>query len=259
MIRINPYKKFNGIHIPEGITKVPISKLSHGAKICYGRLARYAGKDGLCFPKIKNLADEIGVKRRAVDSYIKELKDFGLIEVKRRGLNKSNRYYFLDHEVLRDALTNALVDAENDMADVPWCTNNKESHIKESPSKESPENINPDGLSISLENTKTALKPKVSIELSEKMKLEEDIKEIINTYRSRVSKSYPPQITIETTGLIKLALEDYSKEQIIEGINRYSQHTWWMKHTAQYGIDWYFSNEDHIHDFQYLEEHIWDP
>ncbi|MEK7089137.1 MAG: helix-turn-helix domain-containing protein [Patescibacteria group bacterium] len=250
MIRINPYKKFNGIHIPEGITKVPISKLSHGAKICYGRLARYAGANGLCLPRIKTLAEEIGVKRRAVDSYIKELKDFGLIETQRRGLNKSNKYYFLDHSVLRDALTNALISADTDVADAPFGTNNKESHIKENQSKDSQLYINPDGLFI-----KSI--PLSKAELGVKDKLEKDIKEIIMVYRYKVSKSYPPQMTATTTGLIKLALKNYTKEQLLEGIDRYSKHTWWMEHTAQHGIDWYFSNEDHLEDFQYLEEEIW--
>lgn len=250
MTRINPYKKFNGIHIPEGITKIPISKLSHGAKICYGRLARYAGANGLCLPRIKTLAEEIGVKRRAVDGYIKELKDFGLIETERRGLNRSNKYFFLDNPALYDALTNALVNADIDMTEMQDGANNKESQIKDSQNEDGQLKTNPCGLSeesIPISDT----------EIRTKKKLEEDIKEIIMAYRSMVSKSYPPQITSETTGLIKAALKNHTKETIIEGINRYSQHGWWMEHTAQYGINWYFSNEDHIEDFQYLEEKIW--
>ncbi|KKS05160.1 MAG: hypothetical protein UU58_C0001G0020 [Candidatus Nomurabacteria bacterium GW2011_GWA2_41_25] len=245
MTRINPYKKFNGIHIPEGITKIPISKLSHGAKICYGRLARYAGANGLCLPRIKTLAEEIGVKRRAVDSYIKELKDFGLIETQRRGLNKSNKYYFLDHSVLYDALTNALVNADIDVADAPFGTNNKESHIKENQSKDSQLYINPDGLYI-----KSVPLPKA--ELGAKDKLEKDIQELIHVYRYKISKSYLPQITAETTGLIKLALEMFTKEQLVEGMDRYSNSAWWMKKTAQYGINWYFGNRSNLNRFRYL-------
>src|SRR3989338_2013548 len=227
MTRINPYKKFNGIHIPEGITKIPISKLSHGAKICYGRLARYAGADGICFPRIKTLAEEIGVKRRAVDSYIKELKDFGLIEAQRRGLNKSNKYYFLDHNVLYDALTNALVNAETNMAVAQDGTNNKESHIQDSHNKEGQLKYNPDGLSIK----------SISIpenDLGARDKLENDIKELIHVYKYKISRSYLPQITAETTGLIRSALEIFTKEQLIDGMDKYSNSPWWMEKTAQY-------------------------
>lgn len=255
MARINPYKKFNGIHIPEGITKVPISQLSHGAKMCYGRLARYAGKNGVCFPGIKTLAREIGVCRRAVDDYLKELKDFGLIESSRRGLGKSNLYYFLDNDVLRDALTCELENADTQVVDT-HNTTDKESHSKESNIKESQIVSNPSGLIRELTPIEVS-------ELGDRNKIDENIKEIIMAYRLKVSKSYPPQITSETTSLIKMALKEFTIEQILEGIDRYSKHTWWMEHTAQHGINWYFKysyslNEFvYLNDFLYLEEKIW--
>ena len=97
--RYNPHRIFTGIFIPEAIVKIPNMKLSYGAKICFGRLFRYAGKDGIAFPKRSTLAKEIGSSERSVDRFISELKKFELIDVERKGLHKSNRYYFIWHEV----------------------------------------------------------------------------------------------------------------------------------------------------------------
>lgn len=247
MTRINPYKKFNGIHIPEGISKVPISQLSHGAKMCYGRLARYAGKNGVCFPGIKTLAKEIGVCRRAVDDYMKELKDFRLIESRRRGLGKSNLYYFLDNDVLRDALTCELENADKQVVDI-HNTTDKESHTNESQNEEGKLEINPNGFSSSEQD-----------QIQEngyptREEMDRDIKEIIMAYRLKVSKSYAPQLTSETTGLIEWALSDYfNKNYILEAINRYSGNGWHMEHTAQYGINWFFKYDYGSKNFENVE------
>jgi len=257
MGRINPYKKFNGIHIPEGLTKIPVSQLSHGAKVCYGRLARYAGENGFCYPKIETLAKEIGVERRAVGNYIEELKKFGLIETKRRGLNKSNYYFFLDNVVLRDALTNSLIDADKDISEVQDGADNKESHLKDSQIKEGKNISNPDGLSsLSNPDKKGKSMPIQPIDLGKKKQLEEDVKELIHNYRKKISQSYDPQITSETTGLIKRALEMFTKEELLEGIDRYSENEWWMAYTAQNGIDWYFGERGHLTRFMYLRP-VW--
>lgn len=92
---INPYKQFHGSMIPNWLLKR--TELSPGAKLCYARLAQFSGKDGECFPKQVTLAEELGVTRSMVIRYLKELRVMALIERKRRGLTKSNRYFFLHH------------------------------------------------------------------------------------------------------------------------------------------------------------------
>jgi hypothetical protein len=110
MKRFNPYKVFNGVFIPEAIIKLPIDKLSHGAKICYGRLLRFAGEDGKCYPKIETLAVEIGVGEESAKLYLRELKDFGLIEAERQGLGLSNVYFFLWHDIFERGVGRILPD-----------------------------------------------------------------------------------------------------------------------------------------------------
>ena len=69
-----------------------------GAKICYARLAQYAGKDGVAFPRCSVLADEIGVGDRQIKRYLNELKALGLIDVVKQGQGRPNLYYFFEHE-----------------------------------------------------------------------------------------------------------------------------------------------------------------
>src|ERR1700722_8448200 len=92
----NPFKRFNGIFIPEQIVR--LSTVSQGAKVCYGRLSRFAGKNRYCFPSVKRLAREIGVGERQTQKYLAELQDHGLIrKIPRPGI--SDRIEFLWHEV----------------------------------------------------------------------------------------------------------------------------------------------------------------
>src|ERR1044072_7787075 len=47
----NPYGMFNGIWVPEQLLRC--SDLSASAKLLYGRLARFAGENGRCFPSVE--------------------------------------------------------------------------------------------------------------------------------------------------------------------------------------------------------------
>jgi hypothetical protein len=97
----NPYKLFRGIFVPEALVKC--TELSPGAKLCYGRLLRYAGKDGRCFPSTKKLAAELGTTRDQARRYLHELRDFRLIRMEPRwteyGDRDTNLVHFLWHEV----------------------------------------------------------------------------------------------------------------------------------------------------------------
>jgi len=90
----NPYKLFTGILIPEALVR--FRGLSSGAKIAYGRLARYAGENGDCFPSIPTLAIEIGVGATQARAYVHELADRGFITIEQRS-GTSCIYTFLWH------------------------------------------------------------------------------------------------------------------------------------------------------------------
>jgi len=110
--RINMYKRYYGIYIPNGV--YIIDGLSSTAKLVYGRLLRYAGKNGYAYPKQETIAKELNMHISTIKTIIKELKDFGLIEVIRGNTlrHESNRYYFLEHPCLDDSFYSDMVGKE---------------------------------------------------------------------------------------------------------------------------------------------------
>jgi len=92
-----PFKWFHGIIIPEGLHRY--SGIGPGEKLCWGRLARYEGKQGSAFPSMKTLGTELGVSARQARNYVAELERqrfIGREEVP----GKSNRFFFIWHPVL---------------------------------------------------------------------------------------------------------------------------------------------------------------
>lgn len=96
----NPTKGLRFSTIPNCLMRR--RELSMGAKLTYGRLNQYAGGKGVAFPGIGTLARELGASKSSVHKYLDELRDQGLIEVKRLGLGRTNRYYLLAHLWLQD-------------------------------------------------------------------------------------------------------------------------------------------------------------
>lgn len=80
-----------------GFTQVPnvvlINKeLSVGAKLAYAMLLKYAWSDDACFPGQAKLAKDMGSGERSVRRYVDELEAASFLEVKQRGLGKTNLY-----------------------------------------------------------------------------------------------------------------------------------------------------------------------
>lgn len=71
------------------------TKLTMQAKCLYAQLLAYAW-GGSVFPGRDRLAKENNVHPNTIDKHMKELKDIGLIEVKRRGLGRTNLYTIKD-------------------------------------------------------------------------------------------------------------------------------------------------------------------
>lgn len=76
--------------IPNGVLRR--EGLSPGAKLAYMGLLSYAWQEGSCFPGQARLATDLGIGQRSVIRYLKELETVGLLEVRRRGLGKTNKY-----------------------------------------------------------------------------------------------------------------------------------------------------------------------
>jgi hypothetical protein len=80
-----------------GFTQVPNfiltnKDLSVGAKLAYAMLLKYAWDNDACFPGQVKLAGDMGAGERSVRTYLKELEHAALLEIKQRGLGKTNLY-----------------------------------------------------------------------------------------------------------------------------------------------------------------------
>jgi DNA-binding transcriptional ArsR family regulator len=80
-----------------GFTQVPnfiLTKqgISVGAKLAYAMLLKYAWDNDACFPGQVKLAEDMGATDRSVRTYLKELEAAELLEIKQRGLGKTNLY-----------------------------------------------------------------------------------------------------------------------------------------------------------------------
>ena len=80
-----------------GFTQVPnfvleSEEISTGAKLAYAMLLKYAWHENRCFPGQDRLAEEMGVSRRSVNTYVQELKEKKFISIERQGQGKTNVY-----------------------------------------------------------------------------------------------------------------------------------------------------------------------
>jgi len=80
-----------------GFTQVPnfiLTKgdISVGAKLTYAMLLKYAWDEAACFPGQMKLAKDMGATDRSIRTYLKELETAALLEIKQRGLGKTNLY-----------------------------------------------------------------------------------------------------------------------------------------------------------------------
>lgn len=105
--RINVFGRFRGAFIPNAILQHP--GLTPSAKLMWGRLAQFAGRDGSCYPSLPRLATELALSKRQVMRVIAELERGGFIEVerpegtaKKSNRHASNSYWFIEHPCLSE-------------------------------------------------------------------------------------------------------------------------------------------------------------
>jgi hypothetical protein len=108
--------------------------------VAYGRLARYAGQDGECFPAVATLAAEIGVGGRQAQKYLAELERTKLIRRRTRFSGRaqtSNAIEFLWHPLFQDGANDRAGEGVNDHSPggvndcSPKESQNEESHLQE--------------------------------------------------------------------------------------------------------------------------------
>jgi len=83
--------------VADGFTQVPNfilknKQLTIGEKMTFAMFLSYAWHNESCFPGQERLAEDIGVTRRSVNTFVKGLEKKGFLTIQRRGLGKTNIY-----------------------------------------------------------------------------------------------------------------------------------------------------------------------
>lgn len=92
-IVLNLHNLFLGVFVPDWILRIPNERVGAQAKLVYGRLLRYAGRDGRCTPQLAAIAEHLGCSVRSVSRALEELRTEGLISTCRH----PNRLSFWFH------------------------------------------------------------------------------------------------------------------------------------------------------------------
>jgi len=98
-IKINsadPIAQHGFTQVPNFILRNP--DLSTNAKTAFALLLSYAWHNNRCYPGQERMAEDMGTHAATVSRAMKELEEFSLIEIERRGQGKTN-YYTLNFVV----------------------------------------------------------------------------------------------------------------------------------------------------------------
>jgi len=109
----NPKSHAPAVYIPCWLIQVPHEKLSHLAKLLYGRLAQWSNTKGFVSRSVPELAAEIGCHARVIERGLKELRDIKLIKTYQATKGGINSFIFLDHELMHQPLQACLDHYEN--------------------------------------------------------------------------------------------------------------------------------------------------
>ena len=99
---IDPYKLFMGALVPNWLMQR--KEVTSTAKLLYGRLIEYWGRNRKAFPSQKTLAQEIGITDRQVRNCLSELEECGLIYIDRSNKGHVNSYFFPAHPWMHSTL-----------------------------------------------------------------------------------------------------------------------------------------------------------
>lgn len=104
----NPKANIPAVYIPCWMIQIPLKLLSHGAKMCYGRLSQWSTTSGKAYRSCPQLAQELGVSVSAVERYLKELKDAQLIGIFHPQAGGVNHFEFYDHPWMYEPINENL-------------------------------------------------------------------------------------------------------------------------------------------------------
>jgi hypothetical protein len=122
----NPWRLFHGLFVQTWLARRPVKEISPGAKLVFGRLCQYAGRDGQAWPSHADLAAELGYSPRQARRLVTELVSLGLIRrigrTRVNGSTKSNGYEFIGHQWMMELDTEDMLESGNPADNRPHLT-----------------------------------------------------------------------------------------------------------------------------------------
>lgn len=90
-------------------------------------------------------------------------------------------------------------------------------------------------------------KKKKSKPTNEKSQESQVLERIFEQYKKLINKR--SRLITKAKQKINLRLKEFSPEELLTAIEKFSQNAWWMKHNAHRGIAWFFHSEERIEQF----------
>ena len=154
----------------------------------------------------------------------KKLKNLGILIVERKGLPSKN-YYSINYSKLADLLVLKGLH-RGDKKNLP---------------------VSPKGTDILISNN-------ISNNISkDKQQQQKEIQEIYKSFREKIKKGSRVVLTEQSKNKIKTRLKEYSKEELLEGIDRFSKNKWRMENNSDKTLTWFFRSNEQIETFLSLK------
>jgi hypothetical protein len=111
--RFNPHRDACGFFAPDLVDRQ--KNLTPGQKRLYGRLVRWAGKNGCVWYGFERIGAELGISSRQIKRDVAVLEKYCLIEHERRGKRQTNLYFFLYHSMFQSEVTSASLHPKSEV------------------------------------------------------------------------------------------------------------------------------------------------
>lgn len=104
----NPKSHAPAVYIPCWLIQIPVTLLSHGAKLVYGRLSQWCNETGHSHRSAPQLSQELGMCISSIKKFQKELRDVGLIGTYHPQVGGMNHFEFYDHPWMHEPINEHL-------------------------------------------------------------------------------------------------------------------------------------------------------
>lgn len=237
----------------EFFTIIPNIVLNHSSvydQALYLVIRRIAGERGSCWLTIENLAKKANMSetrlRKSLEyllkrNWIEKIGEKNVESGQRVNEYKVNNIWHENSDFYRNKRGSLETPLQRGALETPLSI--QERGALETPQRGALETPNIRSIDSNKIYTRN---PKISMSESE-LEVKEKIQKIFEEYIKKILPG--SRLTKNARDKIKSRLKEFSVEEILKGINNFSQDEWWMKNNARRGIAWFFHSDDRTEQF----------